>query len=302
MLSREIAGTQIRIYYDGLIEIRRQDLDKKLYPSDRIIRERDILTEAYGEYLRLINALYVCLDIGCMEATCGSPFQFDEITRRDIARATYVNGKFRGSEIPTKSIGGHYLEGRFPDAYRAKRPMANDPRFFQRCLLKPSTIEVGLKHFETISQKPEMIEKLATFAKALSDFNVANFSTSIVLCWFLLERSLNERYEAFLSSKASSGQHNIDGKRRKFLTGRDFTAAVITQVLALEGVLDHAELHSLNKIRKHRNDIAHHLSDELPNSRDCESALNFTLKFMLQGLINEPRVCLFWELRESWPH
>jgi hypothetical protein len=147
-----------------------------------------------------------------------------------------------------------------------------------------------------------MIDKLAMFAKALSEFNGANYATSIVLCWFLLERTLNERYKAYLDAKAVSGRHYIDGKRKKFLTGRDFTAAIVTQVLALEGAIDAEELHHLNMIRKQRNGIAHHLTDDLPTSRDCETALDFTLKFMLADVINQPRVCLFWQLREHWPH
>lgn len=302
VLECEIVGTQIRIYYDGLIELHRNDLDAEIYPPSGIIRNNTKVSDAYGEYLRIINALFVCLDIGCMEATCSSPFRFEEITRRDIARSTYVDGRHRSSEIATNSMGGYYLFGRFPDSFKAKRPMSEDPRFYQRCILSPETIAVGLKHFESVCAKSTMIDKLAMFAKALSEFNGANYATSVVLCWFLLERTLNERYKAYLNAKASSGQHCVDAKRKKIITGRNFTAAITTQVLAREGIIDAMELHRLNTIRKQRNGIAHHLTDELPTSRDCEAALDFTFKFMLADVIDQPRVCLFWQLREHWPH
>lgn len=302
VVDRVIGRLQLRIYYDGLIELHSADLDAVIYPPSRIIRDNTEVSDAYGEYLRVINALFVCLEIGCMQETCSSPFRFEEITRRDIDRATYIDGRHSSSGVATNSIAGFYSLGRFEDSFKANRPMDEDPRFYQRCVLKLETIDVGLKHFETIYATPTMIDKLAMFAKALSEFNGANYATSIVLCWFLLERSLNERYLNFLQSKVASGEHCIDAKRKKFLTGRDFTAAIITQMLALEGQLDAFELHRLNTIRKLRNGIAHHLTDELPNSQDCSTALEFTLRFMLAGIIDNPRVCLFWQLREHWPH
>ena len=46
VLEREIAGTQIRIYYDGLIELRRTDLDAEIYPPSGIIRDNTKVSDA----------------------------------------------------------------------------------------------------------------------------------------------------------------------------------------------------------------------------------------------------------------
>lgn len=154
-------------------------------------------------------------------------------------------------------------------------------------------LAVGLQHFEKICVDDDLLEQMATFAKALSDFNSANYSTSMVLCWFLLERSLHERYKRFLDQKANSQKHVMDKTRRELLTGRDFTASIISQVLELGEVLSPIELQHLDEIRKFRNNIAHGLQKKLPQREDCESALRFTLTFVFGDLIPNARVN-FW--------
>ncbi len=301
VLDETIANIRVRLSFDGFFELRKPGIEKRLHPPKQVIMKRDEIVSCFSEYLQIINALIVCLDIGFMESRCSSPFYFEELTRRDISRSTYVDSKFQSMSIPEDSIGGHYLSGRSPDRYRPHKPLSSDSRIYRRSPQPVDSIRVGLGHFETICRIPDMTEKLATFAKALSDFNAANYSTSVVLCWFLLERTLFERYKNFIKEKNDSGKHYISKKRRELLTSRDFTASIVSQMLELSGCISAIDLQHLDTIRKFRNDIAHYLKDKLPTAQECEAALDFTLKFVLEGIINEPRVNLHSDLVRQWP-
>ena len=292
VLNRTIGNLVVRVYFDGLIELRRTDLEDALNPKDHFL-ESGVQTRSYSIYMRLFNALCVCFDIGSMEVEHGSAFHIEELTVRDVCRNSYVDGGFRSGSIAANSVSGYYQLGRFQDSYRRGRPLEDDTRFQQRRRAPVRCLAAGLKHFEKICLDDDLLDQMATFAKALSDFNSANYSTSIVLCWFLLERSLHERYKRFLDQKADSQNHIIDKTRKEFLTGRDFTASIISQLLELGQAISPAELQHLDEIRKFRNNIAHGLRKKLPQRKDGESALRFTLTFVFGHIIPNARVN-FW--------
>ncbi|GBF44453.1 hypothetical protein LPTSP2_37560 [Leptospira ellinghausenii] len=63
---------------------------------------------------------------------------------------------------------------------------------------------------------------------------------------------LNRKWEVNLNSKP-----NINKKRKEFLTGKDFTTSIVSNLLELNGQLTFDELKIIDKIRKLRNEIAH---------------------------------------------
>lgn len=123
---------------------------------------------------------------------------------------------------------------------------------------------------------------------------MADLKNCIVLCWFVLERCLNDLYKEYLNSKSvgTGGIVRINAERRKFLTGRDYNAAIISNELELDGIISLDELNHFDEVRRLRNNIAHDLQKQTITMGSCSSALNFTASFLFKGKIGDPKLNL----------
>jgi hypothetical protein len=63
----------------------------------------------------------------------------------------------------------------------------------------------------------------------------------------------------------------MNHNRKNLLSGRDYTASIVTQVLSICGKIDDEMLKRLNDVRKKRNDFVHNLSQI--NSNDAGEAV-----------------------------
>lgn len=293
VVDERLGDLRVRIARDGMIEIRKESVELD-WESLGIGGNADTLIEVWSQYLKLANVFFLLLDMACLKNEKISFFRYQEITRRDVLRLCYDDGKFHSA-----SAGGastlHGLHARSPSTYQPGLPFSADPRIGFAIVLSRPTIDEALGNFSRVSADHDLLDRVSILAKAVAEYKIGNLSTSIVLCWFVLERLVNEKYERFLESKRSSGSSLIDKERMKFLTGRDFTAAIVSNFLELIGVISSHELVSIDTIRRFRNDVAHDLQKKTLTSLNCSVALSFTASFLLNGIIAEPLPNLSWQ-------
>lgn len=91
------------------------------------------------------------------------------------------------------------------------------------------------------------------------------YEASHISSWTIAEKCLNELWMTYLREldEQHSG-HEFEGKfinkdRKGKLTGRDFTASIISEVLSLSGIVPFDKYELMSCVRKKRNDWLHHL-------------------------------------------
>ena len=94
----------------------------------------------------------------------------------------------------------------------------------------------------------------------------AKYEASLISSWTVSERCINMLWACFLDSKKkergdpkddTKGFQFLSKSRKEKLTGRDFTASTITEVLSLSNAISFERYSVINQIRKIRNDWMH---------------------------------------------
>jgi hypothetical protein len=294
IFTRTIETVIIRIARDGLIEVQESNLENQANSNQELSQNNfEQSTAVWSKYLKYLNIISFCLDMAVIRTQQASLFEFREITNKDAFRITYSDGVFSSSGVPTQSIAGHYKSGRYFSSYRQGLPIQIDSRVSMRRNVSEASVEIMFDYLSAILTNIDLIEKLSDFSKAVSEYKVGNYNISIVLSFFVIEKIINEKYDAFLSSKNISGEEiRVNSKRRKDLNEKDYTASIISNILELSGVITLKEVNQVSKYRKLRNKVAHNLSGEPISMTDCRESLEFTVKFLLADTIEEPEINL----------
>ena len=101
-------------------------------------------------------------------------------------------------------------------------------------------------------------------------FSEKRMGEAVVIGWSVCERLLNAKYEGYLDKSTQGRGQRLSRERRKKLTGRDYTASVLTEFLELSGQLDKTLYGRLEEARKARNAWAHNLDQpRLSQAYDC---------------------------------
>ena len=109
------------------------------------------------------------------------------------------------------------------------------------------------------------------------------FGESVVLGWTVCEQLVSIAWERLLNGRRTASAANMmTGKRIEKLTGRDYTASVMTEVLELSGVLSADVYAWLETGRKARNAWAHAMrTPETGDVHACVSAARALFKQLL---------------------
>ena len=113
------------------------------------------------------------------------------------------------------------------------------------------------------------------------------YEASHISSWTVAERCMNQIWRSHLddaecrysSSTSDPKEKFINSTRRQTLTGRDFTASIISEILSLNGLLPFEQYKLAVEVRKTRNDWLHKLR-RIGNA-DSANAINLA-QFMLQ--------------------
>lgn len=268
----------IRIAKDGLIEIQSINLENLLIQIQDSL-DFDTLSKIWQDYLALCNWFYFLLDTQTILIEKIALFNFQEIQRTDISRITYENGKFSSSSIPNQSITGNYLSLRHSSQYKIGLPIMYQSEIMSRRPISNKTFEQTANFFFESIKIDQTKNHIATFCKAFSEYKSGNYRITIVLCWFIIESLIKDKYIIHLQSIP---KERMNSKRKDYLLGRDFTAGIISQILEILQILTHEELVKLDLIRQLRNDIAHDLNKKEVGIEQCKVAIELSLKLMLE--------------------
>lgn len=115
--------------------------------------------------------------------------------------------------------------------------------------------------FLAATSKFERVVVLSEIAKSLAAYKQADFTTSLVLSWFLLERFVESIWTHYLESENrdfDNGQKRINAKRRKLLNdSRAYPISVKLQILELARTISFEQFSELDFLRGKRNEIVH---------------------------------------------
>lgn len=258
VFSQEADAYTIKICRDGRIMLRVEALEQGQEPDDHVQIEETV--RRWGEYLDFLNAFYLLLDSSTIEIAKLSYFNLHEITNRDAFRVRYEGGKCVGENIAIESIASVFQMGRYSSSYRSGVPIENDPQIMMRQIIPIDVIEHATSAFAKVIASPGLEKTLASFAKSLSEYKVGNHETSVILSWFITEAAISHLWRTHidgLNTDLTSGQKRINRERRDFLTGRDFTISLISNLLELWGAIPHALFQEIDALRGFRNKIVH---------------------------------------------
>jgi len=144
-------------------------------------------------------------------------------------------------------------------------PLSNRPPIGhshpQVLTIPKEVLELVNHSFRTIISEFERLYVLSETTKSLASYKSAAFTTSFVLCWFLLERFVESRWDSFLETEnhqLDNGMKRINADRKKTLKdSRSYPVSVKLQILELAGKLSFGQFSDLDLLRAKRNDIVH---------------------------------------------
>lgn len=182
-----------------------------------------------------------------------------------------------GSAVQEPADPWHHLRGHY-DGTRWNVTTANTryrmPQEARHVVLRLETFEdaIGVMHAceKTFGKQATML--LSLVYMACHQYSRHQFSSAHLIAWCVVESLVNILWKNLLAeaktreivdettgAKTTEGHTAINGDRKKLLTGRDYTASIMTQMLSLSGKMDDELLDHLNAARKARNDFAHFL-------------------------------------------
>jgi hypothetical protein len=260
VFSQETSTYTIKVCRDGRIMMRIEALEKGQVQKPEVPMPIEITVKIWGAYLDFLNAFYLLLDSSTIELSKFCYFNLHEITNRDAFRVTYENGKCTGENIAIESIASLFQMGRYLSSYRHGLPIEHDPQITTRQVIPIEVIQHAAAEFARVTAAPGLEKTLSSFAKSLSEYKVGNYETSVVLSWFITEAALSQLWKSHIDSlntDLTDGRNRINRDRKDFLTGRDFTISLISNLLELWDVLPNAQFQDIDTVRGFRNKIVH---------------------------------------------
>jgi hypothetical protein len=210
------------------------------------------------------------------------------VAHRGAAMGYAVNAWNTFKSIDLDTIPAYYDDTE--DERRVARNIYNNSyqlRRDQQLSRRLLELDVVTKSFDLLDQilasSPPAIAMVEGAYMAACRSVEKRFGERVVLGWTVCEQLISIAWRRLLDTKKSAGGAKMmTGKRIEKLTGRDYTASVMTEVLELNGLLS-AEVYGWLEIgRKARNAWAH--SMQTPNEIDvyaCVSASRALFKQLL---------------------
>jgi hypothetical protein len=265
-------------YRDGLFVLQIHQLEKvRAGPG-----AAGLAVEWWGEYLDCCNCFVLLFESNALRVTKVAWLSHAEVTKRDVMRMGFSDGKMMSTNFSDCGLVAHQYGARhcrdpWPD-------ILADLRFSTRREVVPKEVFDAVSvEFDQALGTESLVGQLAALSRSLAHYKVGNFSTSLVLSWFVIEGLLATEWDALLQAKdglLSDGSKRVNADRRKILTGRDYSASVMLQVLELFDRIPTEQFKELNEIRKFRNYVVHSDEGYMCGPDDCQRALTAANNFV----------------------
>jgi hypothetical protein len=129
-----------------------------------------------------------------------------------------------------------------------------------RCVLELEVVEHSLDMLDAILANGDaaLVQLIEAAYMAACRQREKRFGEAVVLGWGVCEQLISLTWEKLLEdAKSSTGTNRMPKDRREKLTGRDYTASVMVEMLEINGRIDRELYRLLEVARKARNDWAH---------------------------------------------
>jgi hypothetical protein len=267
-LSRAIPGTELHICRDGLIILRIEELQEGISKAMRSppLSVWESAGPLLNRYLGHCNTLRLLLEAGLWKhdrlGMGTTPIRKGEALLLDFRHQMLV-----GNTIP---------EGEGADLIRQRIPGKED--LFtsnSRTLISSEIAEEAFTIYLSIADDWEKVKILSETCSCLGEQTRVNWEGCIIHAWFVIEYYLNSSWMEHILAAYETEQSALTREMRDYLSGKDLSAAVISNELVVAGKLPRVEFETIDRLRKIRNSIIHN------------QALTKKLRARLQGQQSE---------------
>jgi len=249
-LSRSIPVTELHICRDGLVILRIDTLQAGIFNAMSLPPQS--VWESAGPllnvYLSHCNALRLLLEAGL--------WKHDRIGlgTTPIRKGEALSLEFRHQML----VGATIPEGEGADLIRQRTPGKED--LFttnSRILISAPIAEEAFAIYLSIANDWEKVKILSETCSCIGEQNRINWEGCIIHAWFVIEYFLNSSWMEYILTASDTEKISFTRDMRDFVTGRDFSAAFISNALAQAGELPKADFEIIDRLRKIRNGIIH---------------------------------------------
>jgi hypothetical protein len=123
----------------------------------------------------------------------------------------------------------------------------------------PEVLDRSFTTFEQILRVAVAPRACHCLLHAADQYRRWQFDQALMLAWAAVEALLAQLWIGHAEAAAQTAGHPLSADRRRKLEGREFTSSVISESLALGGIIDQALYNQIARVRAARNRWAHGL-------------------------------------------
>lgn len=249
----------MRVARDGQVMLRLESLEA-VSPAAGQMRSMEETMALWGQYLDHLNALHLLLDSAMFSRHNYDLLSLYEITSHNTLVVDYDNGSVGSSSRPG-SHSAEFQRDRLAITFNAAEnaDLATDFRFASRQVVPIDVFQWAAQAFDQAMNAEGLIKILAGMAKSVCEFRLGNFSTSMVLAWFIIESSVGELWQQQLdafNAPLNAIDPSLSPSRMKRFKRYQPVYQKLS-LLELWGILSPAEYERLDAARDLRNKIIH---------------------------------------------
>jgi hypothetical protein len=212
----------------------------------------------------VLNTHLACLYAAAAHAECGIP-RVMLVSPSDLISFKKLNDPASGKAFGDERVAA-LVQARYPSTYAYKDATAADRRVNRFVVLKIEAVEESCDLLNTILEHPgdHTLDLTNLYAHGCKAFVDHDYSLCLTIAWTISEKLLGEQWDRYLERNR---QRDVDGQlvafinaeRKGKLTGRDYTASVVSEILSLLGELPFETFKQLSVVRGARNNWLHDL-------------------------------------------
>lgn len=275
----DIERFRLHVCRDGMLMLQVSELEPRAEVRETSSGEAFVLW--WARYLDYLNCFALLFESAVQ--TTGFPFRLAEVILQDVFTVQFTDGKRSGQSVAGSSVTLPIQMAGISECEEALSLYGHV--LLGRKVIPKEVFDRAVEMFKTASADKNLVGMLAGITRSIAQYKLGNFSTSIVLSWFVIETYIHGKWADLLESKAgaaSDDKKRINSKRRATLTGRDYPVSVISNFLELTDVLPFQTFERINLIRGYRNDIVHRDTKYSPEGEHCRQAINLAIELTLE--------------------
>jgi hypothetical protein len=176
--------------------------------------------------------------------------------------------------------------------YNQLSPTSHDWRLSMRQIVSLTTLEASIDLLGNllVHEGVDVMPIADLYLRATAFFEAHDYNLALVAAWTIIEALLQSRWERYVDANRTRTIDGVDStfinaeRRARLVSGRDYTASVISETLSLLGEIPHGLYTELDRVRNDRNRFMHALT--LVSRASADRALNVAERMLslVEGL------------------